>query len=127
MKIKLTSLLGAIALIMGALTSPIMAGSFGLGITGAGTYLETTGTETLKDTSIETKGQEENDLVVPSVFVQYTHDLGWVLGMDYIPVDAELGDRSVTKTDVTAAGGAADTITLSLKTAIPRAASTSLP
>jgi hypothetical protein len=110
-KLNLKTLVGT--LVIGALSATSsMAGNFGVGVTAKGAYLETTGTETLKTTSVKSSATENAEALIPSGFVQYTFgDNGFVLGFDYVAGEANLGgatnsvqvipDANTTATSVT--------------------------
>ena len=70
-----------------------------IGVSGAITGVDTTGTETLKSSSNQTSTSEQATTGVPSIFIEFVNDAGVGIGLDYIPADFEIGARSVTKTD----------------------------
>lgn len=99
-KIKFTAILGSVAILFSSLTTPLMAGSLGIGITGIGAHLETTGTETLKTTSVKTSAQEDEQAAAVAGYVQYRFgDNGFVIGIDYMPGETSLGSSTTTKVD----------------------------
>ena len=68
-----------------------------IGISGAFTTLDSSGTETVKSSSAKKNKDVTEDVVVPSVFVEIVADSGFALGLDFVPGSAELG--SGTRTD----------------------------
>ncbi len=75
-----------------------------IGISGAFTALETSGTETRKANSTKTSKTVEEDVLVPSIFAEYVTDYGVALGVDYIPVEAELGSGTGANDDAETSG-----------------------
>ena len=63
----------------------------------------TSGSETLRDSGKITNGSEDNDVVVPSIFVEYMGDSGLGFGIDYVPV-AELGEGTGADDDAETSG-----------------------
>ena len=103
------SLIGALAMCL-ITVSPAVAGSWALGGKIDLANIETSGTEKLNGNSTTTsKTHEESGVVVPSLFLEYTGDTGWTIGVDYIGVDAEMGSNSKSVTDYTT--GDAATVT----------------
>ena len=98
-KLVLATLSGAVGILLIALTTSVLAGGWGIGVTGNQAYFSTTGTETLKTNSTKTTGTVDNDVMVPSVYMEYTGDAGWVIGLDYVPGNATLGAKTTTRTD----------------------------
>jgi len=100
-KNKFTALVGAGAILLGTLTTPLMAGSFGIGVAGLGLLGETDGTETLKTTSVKTSKRGVNGTgTVAAGYIQYTFgENGFVVGLEKIPGSATLGSNTVTVTD----------------------------
>ena len=75
-----------------------------IGISGAFTALETSGTETRKANSTKSTKTVEEDVFVPSIFAEYVSDYGIALGVDYIPVEAELGSGTGANDDAETTG-----------------------
>ena len=75
-----------------------------IGISGAFTALETSGTETRKANSTKSSKTIEEDVFVPSIFAEYVSDYGIALGVDYIPISAELGSGTGADDDAETSG-----------------------
>lgn len=99
-KKNLTACIGALGILVGAMTTPLMAGSIGIGVSGASAVAGTEGSETLKTTSVVVNAERWNNVTIPSMYAQYTFGGGYVIGLDYVPTSAELGAESVTKNDL---------------------------
>ena len=101
LKKKLTSLVGAVVMISGALTAPLMAGSFGIGVSATGLVSETSGSQTLKSTSVVTRADGVNGTAaIASGYIQYRFgDNGFVFGIEKIPGALKLGDKCKAKLD----------------------------
>lgn len=99
-KIKFSALLGAAAILLGALmTGPSMAG-FGIGIQGSAIYVETSGTETSKTDGSTTSASESAAGAVPGGFIQYTFgDDGFVIGVEKMPGQTSMGRGTRSGTD----------------------------
>ena len=73
------------------------------GVSGALTFIEADGTET--EGGEKNSGDAENIVVIPSVFAEYAYSDTISLGIDYIPLKADVSDktkkRSDTETSVT--------------------------
>lgn len=103
-KLKFSALLGAAAILLGAMTGPLMAGGLGIGIQGAIVGVETTGSETLKSNSTVSTAEEGAIGAVPSGFVQWTFgDDGFVIGVEKIPGSLQLGHKERVGPDLTSA------------------------
>ena len=110
-KMKIAALAGALGLILSVLATPLMAMSFGIGVSGAGAYLEATGKETLKPdgatgVSDVTNHNLSNIFFMPSVYVQVTigeekfgDKNGFVLGIEHLPGSHQIGSKTTNKTD----------------------------
>lgn len=95
MKNKITALAGAVALFLGALATPLMAGSLGVGVMGSAVLIEAEGTETLKTTSVKSKGDASALGGLASGYAQYRFgDNGIVFGLNWSPGKAQIGDVS---------------------------------
>ena len=79
------------------------------GVTGALTYIEASGTET--------EGGEKNSTtidsiaIIPSIFVEYDAGNNLSIGLDYIPMDADISTKSRTDTETSVTNTAAETNT----------------
>ena len=71
-----------------------------IGITAALTDFESTGTETMKSNSDKTSTDISETVIVPSLFLEISTDAGLGIGIDYVPADAEIGNKSKTKVDI---------------------------
>ena len=106
-KMKIAALVGAVGILLSALTTSVMAISLGLGASGAGTLLDVTGKETLKQSSKITNHQIDQTLFIPSLYLQVTVGEQWfgdkngfVIGVEHIPGTHEIGAESVTVSDL---------------------------
>jgi hypothetical protein len=97
-KYKLAAIVAALTLAISTFTTPSMAVNIGIGISGAYTDLETDGTETLKTSSAQQSTSVDTVVNIPSIFIQLEMN-GWVLGIDHIPGEAELGATKTTRGD----------------------------
>ena len=79
----------AYAIIMSFLTSIALAESR-IGMNVSYMMFSGTGSETLRQSSAVTNYDEEDDVVVPSIFFEVMSDAGVGVGVDYVPV-AEIG------------------------------------
>ncbi len=70
-----------------------------VGISGAFTSLESDGTETTKSSKQKNKGSRDEDVTVPSLFIEITNDSGVALGIDIVPGEAELGSGTGSNDD----------------------------
>lgn len=112
-KTKFTALLGSAVIALSALTTPLMAGSVGIGFSANGMVAESSGTETLKTTSVKSSARGHNGAgVVASGYVQYMFgESGFVIGLEKIPGSLTLGDKLKT--------GKVDYVENTVSTAIP--------
>ena len=62
-----------------------------IGINAAYTMFSSSGSETLRQSNNVTNKTVDEDIIVPSLFIELTNEQGLGLGVDYVPV-AELGD-----------------------------------
>ena len=94
-KVKFSALLGAAAILLGAtMTGPSVAGGLAIGLQGTAIYIETSATETLKQSSVVTTTEDGQVGAVPGAFIQYTFgDDGFVIGIEKIP-----GEKNKSKT-----------------------------
>jgi len=70
-----------------------------IGISAAHTSFSSEGTETVKSSAQKNRKTHDDDVVVPSIFVEYVNDNGLAIGLDFIPVGAELGSATNARTD----------------------------
>ena len=103
-KTKLIKALVSVSAVLSLLATPLYAGSFGLGVTGSAAYLSTNGQEVLKTTSVTQKASHHTIEAVPSIFAQYGHESGFVIGLDYIPGETSLGAKTSNRQDNLAVG-----------------------
>jgi len=96
---KLISVLGA-SFIWIALIAPANSGPVGIGVTLQTGKYETSGTETEKTvtgvTSETTNKTLEETFMGGSVYAEYRTDNGWALGVDYVPMNIDLGSGKRT-------------------------------
>ena len=76
-------------------------GNISVGISASLADIQTDGKEILKHSGNETTASISDSAVIPSVFVEYNSNIlnGLTIGIDYVPEDANMGSKSVTKTD----------------------------
>ena len=71
-----------------------------IGITAAHTDVDASGHEELKTSGSKTTHSASEKVIVPSVWFEITgDDIGFTVGLDYIPVSAEVGSGSNTGDD----------------------------
>jgi hypothetical protein len=104
--IKLRNMLIAMIAIT-ALSTNAFAGNFGAGVTGGLAFVSASGTEKDKDGTADTSTRDataSNFAGVGSVFAEYTFDGmgGMSLGIDWIPMSADVNSKKITRTDATA-------------------------
>ena len=105
MKKQLTTLLGTLVILFGFATSKVAAEGFTMGFSGFLGGAETSGTET--ENSEKNSTDRDAVFLGGSVFVEYAFGNGFALGLDYVPMGAELGsDQRVDSAVPNAAGGA---------------------
>ena len=75
-----------------------------IGISGAFTSLETDGTETTKSSSEKNNGSTDENVVVPSLFIEMQADSGFALGLDVVPGEADLGSGTGADDDNESSG-----------------------
>tara|TARA_A100001011_G_scaffold400639_1_gene517061 strand:- start:5901 stop:6578 length:678 start_codon:yes stop_codon:yes gene_type:complete len=114
MKNKLTAIIAALGMLTFATTSYASSG-FTVGVSGMMGFIETSGSEhensggTVVTTSEITKKDITEGFFGGSIFAEYETDGGWALGIDYVPVDADLGEGKRTDASGSASPGAEDT------------------
>ena len=67
------------------------------GVSGALTFIEADGTET--EGGEKNNGDAENIVVIPSLFAEYAYSDTISLGIDYIPLKADVSDKTKKRTD----------------------------
>ena len=96
---KFISILGA-SFIWIALIAPANSGPVGIGFTLQTGKYETSGTETEKTvtsvTSEQTSKTLEETFLGGSVYAEFRTDNGWALGVDYVPMNIDLGSGKRT-------------------------------
>ena len=96
---KLISVLGA-SFIWIALIAPANSGPVGIGVTLQTGKYGTSGTETEKTvtsvTSEQTSKTVEEAFMGASVYAEFRTDNGWALGVDYVPMNIDLGSGKRT-------------------------------
>ncbi len=85
------------------IASATIAAESRIGVSAAYHMFSTTGSEQLRDSGKITNGSKDNDVVVPSIFLEYMGDSGLGFGIDYVPV-AELGEGTGADDDAETAG-----------------------
>ena len=86
------------------LSSAALAGQYGIGVTGSFASISAEGTEADKDGTADTsvrKGNASHDVIVPSLFAEYTMDNGFTFGYDYTLGSADVNSSAITRTDTT--------------------------
>ena len=87
------------------ISSAALAGQYGIGVTGSFAAVSGEGTEANKDGSTDTSNRTanaHNNVIIPSVFAEYTMDNGFTLGYDYVIGSADVNSRKISRTDTTA-------------------------
>ena len=67
------------------------------GVSGALTFIEADGTET--EGGEKNSGDADNIVVIPSLFAEYAYSDTISLGIDYIPLKADVSDKTKKRTD----------------------------
>jgi len=70
-----------------------------VGLSGAYTMFSTDGTEKLKSSGQKLNKSHDDEAIVPSIFFEIAGDNGVSVGLDFIPMEAELGSGKNTRTD----------------------------
>ena len=100
-----------IALVMLAFSSASYA-EMKLGVSGALTFIEASGTET--EGGEKNSEDADNIVVIPSVFAEYAFSDTISVGLDYIPLKADVSDKTKKRTDTeTSVTGTATTTSTS--------------
>ena len=75
-----------------------------IGFSAAFTGLSTDGTETTKSSGEKNTGSKDEDVVVPSLFLEYSPQGTLALGLDIVPGEAELGSGTGANDDNESSG-----------------------
>ena len=76
-----------------------------IGLSLAHTILDTSGTETTKSSGEKNSTSKEEDVIVPSFFLEFANDDGRAFGIDVVPVDdMELGSGTGSDDDAETSG-----------------------
>ena len=70
-----------------------------IGVSGAFSMFDSSGTEEVKSSGTKNSGSHDETVIVPSLFVEFANDAGLTLGLDYVPVEAEIGSSTNARTD----------------------------
>ena len=70
-----------------------------IGVSGALSMFDSSGTETVKSSGTKNDGSHDETVIVPSLFIEIANDAGLTLGLDYVPVQAEIGSSVNARTD----------------------------
>lgn len=70
-----------------------------IGLSGAYTMFSSDGTETVKSSAQKNSKTHDDEVIVPSIFVELVNDSGVGFGLDFIPGSAELGSATNSRTD----------------------------
>ena len=89
-----------------SMTTVAFAGA-NFGISANHVKMTTDGSETLKQSSNVTKKSVSKTATIPSVFFEYEFDGGFVLGLDMIPGEADIGGSKSTASTMAMNNGAA--------------------
>ena len=76
--------------------SSIASAEMKYGLTGSLTFIDATGSET--EGGEKTNGSADNVVVVPSIFLEYGMG-NLAVGLDYIPLDADVSSKAKKRTD----------------------------
>ena len=85
-----------IALIMFSFTSASYA-EMKYGVSGALTFIDASGTET--EGGEKNSGDADNIVAIPSLFAEYVYSDTLSVGIDYIPLSADVSDKTKKRTD----------------------------
>ena len=100
-----------IALIMLSFTSASYA-EMKYGVSGALTFIDASGTET--EGGEKNSGEADNIVAIPSLFAEYVYSDTLSIGIDYIPLSADVSDKTKKRTDTeTSVTGTATTTSTS--------------
>ena len=70
-----------------------------IGVSAAFTQFSSDGSETMKSSGTKTSKTHDETVVVPSIFIEAANDNGLAIGLDFMPVEAELGSGTNARTD----------------------------
>ena len=98
-------------------TISAVAAELGLGVTGAIVALEADGseTETGSQTAETTNASVKHTFPIGSIFAEIQGDR-WTVGLDYIPVDADVSDKAKSRTDTETSVTGTNTTTATART-----------
>ena len=100
-----------IALVMLSFTSASYA-EMKYGVSGALTFIDASGTET--EGGEKNSGDADNIVAIPSLFAEYVYSDTLSIGIDYIPLSADVSDKTKKRTDTeTSVTGTATTTSTS--------------
>ena len=85
-----------IALVMLSFTSASYA-EMKYGVSGALTFIDASGTET--EGGEKNSGDADNIVAIPSLFAEYVYSDTVSIGIDYIPLSADVSDKTKKRTD----------------------------
>ena len=85
-----------IALVMLSFTSVSYA-EMKYGVSGALTFIDASGTET--EGGEKNSGDADNIVAIPSLFAEYVYSDTLSIGIDYIPLSADVSDKTKKRTD----------------------------
>ena len=92
-------------------SSYALAGGYSVGFTGAIADIEASGTET--EGGETNSGSADNTVIIPSIFAEFAYSDTLSIGLDFIPLTADVSDdvkqRSDTETSVTGTATATTT------------------
>jgi len=93
-KLKMTSLLSALILVVSTTMSPVLAGSVGIGASIQAGAVDLSGEETLATTGIKSGAEQIHGFGSASGYVQYMFgENGFVFGYERTPGKVELGEK----------------------------------
>ena len=95
-----------VAIAIASFSTNSFAGSVGLGVTGSFAIVEAAGSEITEgtetgDTSLR-EATASNSAVIGSLFAEYIFDNNVALGFDFVPGKADVNQKDLARTDVTA-------------------------
>ena len=93
--------------------SSIASAEMKYGLTGSLTFIDATGSET--EGGEKTNGSADNVVVVPSIFLEYGMG-NLAVGLDYIPLDADVSSKAKKRTDTETSVTGTDTATTTSRT-----------
>ena len=85
-----------LAIMLGFVSSSFAEMKFG--VSAALTKIEANGSE--KEDNETNTGSADNTVVIPSLFVEYAFSDTLAIGVDYIPMSADVSDKTKKRTDV---------------------------